>query len=197
VLLVSRKTINKHILLFKELGWVIYNSKTKYYQIKAFDKIREENNWEVRLSFPINLNNIQDIKAITGAVIYGYLHKDFWRKVKREKSVQIKGCTYYFLSPRFNYKKQYAPVSIYGVEAIFNISPATASRLKNSAAVKGFIKLKKNYSDISEDRLALRKLKKYNGLKQNIIYKKGKYREQLIDTTYPLFHFKKRKSLQS
>ncbi|ARV07583.1 hypothetical protein BTO04_13175 [Polaribacter sp. SA4-10] len=196
MLLINRKTLNKHILLCKELGWVIYNSKTTYYQIKAFDKIREENNWEVRLSFPINLNTIQDLKAITGAVIYGYLHKDFWRKVKREKSVQIKGCTYYFLSPRFNYKEQYAPVSIYGVEAIFNITPATASRLKNSAAKKGFIKLKKNYSDIIDDKYALQKGKKYNDLKQNIVYKKGKNREQLVDTTYPLFHFKKRKLLQ-
>jgi hypothetical protein len=110
--------------------------------------------------------------------------------------VQIKGCTYYFLSPRFNYKEQYAPVSIYGVEAIFNITPATASRLKNSAAKKGFIKLKKNYSDIIDDKSALLKGKKYNDLKQNIVYKKGKNREQLIDTTYPLFHFKKRKLLQ-
>jgi hypothetical protein len=195
VLLISKKTVNEHILFLKESGWIVYNSKTKYYQIKAFDKIRKENNWEVRLSFPINLNNIQNIQAITGAVIYGYLHKDFWRKVKREKSVQIKGCTYYFLSPKFNYKKQYAPVSIYGVNQLFNISTATASRLKNSALKEQYITLKKNYSEPIPGQAVLKEMVKLFETAPNLVYQKGKYRQQLIDTTYPNFHFKKRKSL--
>ena len=109
--------------------------------------------------------------------------------------MQIKGCTYYFFSPRFNYKEQYAPVSVYGVEAIFSISTATASRLKNSAAKKGFIKLKKNYSDPIEGQTLIKELKALFDATPNMVFKNGKYRQQLIDTTYPLFHFKKRKSL--
>jgi hypothetical protein len=109
--------------------------------------------------------------------------------------VQIKGCTYYFLSPKFNYKKQYAPVSIYGVNQLFNISTATASRLKNNAFKEGYIKLKKNYSDPVDGQILIKKLKALYDITPNIVYKKGKYREQLIDTTYPNFHFKKRKSL--
>jgi hypothetical protein len=195
VLLISRKTINAHILFLKELGWLAYNTKTKYYQIKAFDKIREEKDWEVRLAFQVNHSNIQNIQAITGAVIYGYLHKDFWKKVKRTKSVQIKGCTYYFLSPKFNYKKQYAPVSVYGVNQLFDISTATASRLKNSAFNERYIKLKKNYTEPVPGQSGIKEVKSMFDTASNLVYKYGKYRQQLIDTIYPNFHFKKRKSL--
>lgn len=109
--------------------------------------------------------------------------------------MQIKGCTYYFSSPRFNYKKQYAPVSIYGVNQLFNISTATASRLKKSAFKENYIKLKKNYSDPIEGQIVLKELVTLFDTAPNLVYQKGKYRQQLIDTTYPNFHFKKRKSL--
>jgi hypothetical protein len=148
------------------------------------------------LAFQISHSNIQNIQAITGAVIYGYLHKDFWRKVKRAKSVQLKGCTYHFLSPKFNYKKQYAPVSIYGVNQLFNISPATASRLKKSAFKEKYIKLKKNYSDPIVGQEVIKELITLFDSAPNLVYKNGNYRQQLIDTTYPDFDFKKRKSLQ-
>ena len=195
VLKTTRKTLNQHIQFLINAEWLVFNTKTKYYQIKAFDKIREEKNWCVRLAFQINHTNIQNIQAITGAVIYGYLHKDFWRKVKREKVVQIKGCTYCFLSPRFNYKEQYAPVSVYGVNQLFNISKATASRLKNSAFKERYIKLKKNYSDPIPGQSGIKEMVSLFETEPNLVYKKGKYRQQLIDTTYPLFNFKKRKSL--
>ncbi len=192
---VSRKTINKHIDFLKSLGWLVYNSKTEYYSIRAFDKLREENNWEVRLAFPINFKTYKELKAVTGAVIYGYLHKDFWRKVKSEKSVQIKESTYYFISPKFNYKQQPAPVSVNGVTDIFNISKATASRLKNYAFKSGFINLKKNYSENFVNKKAMQEWCNYNERNHNIVYVEGGYRLQFIDTVYPLFYFTKRKSL--
>lgn len=196
ILLITRKTLNIHIQFLINKQWLVFNKKTKYYQIKAFDKIREEKGWSVRLAFQVNHTNIQNIQAITGAVIYGYLHKDFWRKVKREKSVQIKECTYYFLSPKFNYKKQFAPVSIYGVKALFDISKATASRLKNNAAETGFIKLKKNYSDPLPGQSSVKELVSMFDPVPNLVYHNGKYRLQYIDTLYPNFHFKKRKSMK-
>ena len=195
VLQITRKTLNTHIQLLINKQWLILNTKTNFYQIKAFDKIREEKSWTVRLAFKVYHSNIQNIQAITGAVIYGYLHKDFWRKVKRKKVVQIKGCTYCFLSPRFNYKEQYAPVSVYGVNQLFNISTATASRLKNSAFKEKYIKLKKNYSDPIPGQSGIKEMVSMFETESNLVFKKGKYRQQLIDTTYPNFHFKKRKSL--
>lgn len=192
-----RKTLLRYIQLLLELNFLTYNERTRYYTINSFDKIRQFHDWEVRLAFPIDYSSYYKIKAVTGAVIYGYLHKDFWRKVKRKKSVQIKGSTYNFPSPSFNYKKQMAPVSVIGVSKIFKISIATASRLKTAAYKEGFIKLKKNFEDIKMDIPLLVQIHKYSDLNDNIVYHKDDYRLQLIDTVYPLFYFIKRTNLKT
>lgn len=192
-----RRTTNKYIKFLLELNFISYNAKTGYYSINSLDKIRQFHNWETRLAFPIDLTNYNKIQAVTGAVIYGYLHKDFWRYVKREKSVQIKGSTYHFLSNKFNYKKQYAPVSVIGVNKIFNISQATASRLKKAAYKEQFIKLKKNFGDIVANKQAMELYLEYNEKANNIVFHDGEYRLQLIDTVYPLFYFIKRTNLKT
>jgi hypothetical protein len=192
-----RKTTLKYLLFLQELAYIRFNEKTGFYAISSFDKIREFHDWKVRLAFPIDYSNYYKIKAVTGAVIYGYLHKDFWRKVKREKSVQLKGCTYYFLNPTFNYKKELAPVSVIGVHKIFNISVPTASRLKNAAHKEKFIKLKKNFSDTVVNKPLIDLYIEYNDLKNNVVFRDGEYRLQLIDTVYPLFYFKKRVKLKT
>jgi hypothetical protein len=193
----SRKTTKKHIKILLEKGWIVYNSKTGFYILKSFDQIRKENGFFVRLAFPIEISYYKKLRAITGAVIYGYLHKDFWRKVKSEKSVQIKGSTYHFPTPNFNYKKQYAPVSVIGVFKIFNISIPTASRLKNAAAKEKFIKLKKNYSEPLPNIKELNKILEYNDMNNNLVYHNDEFRLQYIDTIYPLFFFIKRKTLKT
>ena len=193
----TRTTTKKYIKLLSELEYIGYNYKTGYYILNSFDKIRSFHGWEVRLAFPIDYSSYYKIQAVTGAVIYSYLHKDFWRKVKREKSVQIKGSTYNFPTPTFNYKKQHAPVSVIGVNMIFDISNSTASRLKNAAAREQFIKLKKNYSKpILNLKMEKGMISMYD-LPENIIYKDGDYRFQLIDSIYPLFYFIKRKKLKT
>ena len=193
----SRKTTRKHIKILIAKGWIIQNSKTGFYILKSFDQIRKENNFFVRLAFPVELSYYKKIRAITGAVIYGYLHKDFWRKVKVKKSVQLKGSTYHFLSPTFNYKKQYAPVSVIGVFNIFKISIPTASRMKNAAAREEFIKLKKNFSEPLPNIKELCKILEYNDMNNNLVYHNEQYRLQCIDTIYPLFFFSKRKTLKT
>ena len=192
----SRKTTLKYIERLMSLGWIKKNQKTGYYIFVSFDKIRENNEWLNRLAFTIGFHNFNKLKAVSGAVIYGYLHKDFWRKVKKKKSVQIKGCTYYFLSPKFDYTKAPAPVSVYGLNKIFNISTATASRIKNAAANEQLISLKKNYTVQHLNAVAMHKYLEYNDSKHNLVYKNGKYVLQLIDTIFPLFYFSKRKSLK-
>lgn len=192
-----RKTTLRYIQLLLELKFLTFNERTGYYIINSFDKIRKFHDWKVRLAFPIDFSTYNKIQAVTGAVIYGYLHKDFWRKVKRKISVQIKGCTYNFPSPTFNYKKQLAPVSVIGVSKLFKISIATASRLKTAAHKEGFIKLKKNFEDIKIDVSLLVQIQKYNDLNDNIVFHKNDYRMQLIDTVYPLFYFLKRTRLKT
>lgn len=193
----TRATTNKYIGLLLELGYIKYNDKTNYFILNSFDKIRMFHGWEVRLAFPIDYSNYYKVKAVTGAVIYGYLHKDFWRKAKREKSVQIKGSTYNFPTSTFNYKAQYAPVSVIGVNIIFKISNSTASRLKKAAAEEQFIKLKKNFGEVIKNKKIMELNIKYNEAPNNMVFHKGKYRMQLIDTIYPLFDFIKRKKLKT
>ncbi|MFO8147175.1 MAG: hypothetical protein ACQEWG_12755 [Bacteroidota bacterium] len=193
----SRKTTLKYIGFLVKKGWLQYNVRTGYYIIKSFDRIREEYNWEVRLSFPVDFYSYRNIKAITGAILYGYLHKDFWRKVRRKKSVQIKGSTYHFLSTHFNYKEAPAPVSVLGTCSIFEISPSTASRLKNSAEKQKLLEVKKNYGDIVPNKKAMELCLEYNDKRNNIVFYQGNYRFQLIDTILPLFLFKKRKKLKT
>ena len=192
-----RKTSIRYIQLLQELKFLTYNERTRYFIINSFDKIRQFHDWKVRLAFPIDYSTYYKIQAVTGAVIYGYLHKAFWRKVKKKKSVQIKGCTYYFPFPTFNYKKQMAPVSVIGVVKIFKISKATASRLKAAAFKEGFIKLKKNYKDVIQYKHAMDLFLKYNDLRSNIVFHKKEYRLQMIDTVYPLFYFIKRTKLKT
>lgn len=192
-----RKTTLRYIQLLLELNFLGYNDKLKNYSINSFDKIRKFHDWKVRLAFPIDFSTYYKMQAVTGAVIYGYLHKDFWRNVKRKKSVHIKGSTYNFPTQTFNYKKQYAPVSVIGVNKIFNISIATASRLKTAALKAGFIKLKKNYEEIKIDVQLLVQIQKYNDFSDNIVFHKDDYKMQLIDTVYPLFYFLKRTKLKT
>jgi hypothetical protein len=193
----TRKTTLNYIQFFIKKGWIHYNARTGYYILKSFDRIRMENNWKVRLAFPVTFKNYQNIKAITGAVLYGYLHKDFWRKVRRRKSVQIKGSTYHFLSPNFNYQEAAAPISLSGINKIFGLSVPTASRLKARAGSQELIKITKNYGSVIPHRRAMELCLKYNELENNLVFHQGEYRLQLIDTILPLFLFTKRKKLKA
>ena len=190
----SRKTTKRYISKLLDLNFLSYNSKTNYYIIRSFYNIRAIHNLESRLAFPIGYYNYQKLDAVTGAVIYGYLHKDFWKKVKREKSVQIKGCTYNFQSPTFNFNNHFAPVSVYGVQQIFDIPIATASRLKTAAKKEKYIKVNHNFEQITRNEAATLK---YNKLKKDVLrFRKGNYYLQAIDTVCPLFYFKKQKKVE-
>lgn len=193
----SRKTTKQYIRTLIKLRFISYNQRTGYYLLRSFDKIRADKSWEVRLAFPVDYSNCSDINAVTGAVIYGYLHKDFWRKVKREKSVTISGFTFNFPSVNFNYKDKPAPVSVIGINQIFDISIATASRLKKSAVEAGLIKVIQNYSEpIKDKEMAMMSLK-YIEKAQNVMFIKNAYRLRLIDTIYPRFYFTKRTNLKT
>jgi len=174
-----RKTSLGYIEFLREKGWLFYNQKTGYYLLKSFERIRRENNWEVGLAFPIDSSSYRNIKAVTGAVIYGYLHRDFWRKLKRKKSVRLKGRTYHFLSPKFNYQEKPAPA---------------ATKLKNEALRHKLLFVQKNYSVGIPNKKAMELCIKYQqGAPNTMVFRDGANRFQLIETVYPLFHFKKLK----
>lgn len=193
----SRKTTLRYITLLLEINFIRINYTTGFYLINSFENIRQFHGWESRWAFSVSLSNFTKVKAITGAIIYGYLHKDFWRKVKREKSVQIRGCTYHFPQDSSNLINKYAPVSVIGVNKIFDISIATASRLKKAAQKEGYIKVKKNFEKtFTEDKTVLFLFNKYNDFKDNLVYRDGEYKLQSIDTICPQFYFQKRIKLE-
>jgi len=195
---VTTRTIRSQIKKIIELGWIRINTKTQYYILSSIDNIRVNNGWVTRASIEIYFEDIHCIRAILGAALYGYLHKDFWRKVKREKSVLLKGNTYHFLSPSFNYKNQFAPVSVIGVHKIFNISQAKASRIKKLASNAGYIKVKKKFKKIGLSKMDVVYSKKYDtNNSQNIIFKNKSYYLQQIDHIRPFFDIRKRKKLET
>lgn len=189
------RQVSSHIDKLLRLKWLRRNSVTGYYQICSFDKLRVENDWESRASVECCLKDLTNIRAFIGGVIYTYLHKSFWRRVKKEKSVQLKGSTYHFLFPSFNFKMSYAPIAITGVNKMFNISISKASYLKREAARCGYIKLKKNYSETVVSKADLKVLTKYDDFQKNIVFHKGKYCLQLIDSILPQMPIRKRKKL--
>ena len=198
ILDVNKKTIEANVKKLLELNWIRLNEKTNYYLLYSFDRIRKMECWDSRASIEFYPNDIFRVQAVLGAALYGYLHKDFWRKVKKEKNVQIKQRTYHFLFPSFNFKLESAPVSVNGVKEIFNISKAKASRIKNLANKERLITIEKTFIQLDISKFELEGLKQYSDFNTNsIVYKNGKYHLQGIDHITPLFPIRKRKKLET
>jgi len=198
VLKVHPKTIRANAKRLIKLNWIRLNIKTNYYLIHSFDRLRKDNNWKSRASIEINANNVYNIRAILGAALYGYLHKDFWRKVKKEKFVQIKQRTYHFLFSSFNFKLKAAPIAVNGINALFNISQAKASRIKTIAADQNLIEVQKTFTKIKISKFCLDGLKQYTSIcTSNIVFREGNYYVQEIDHIIPLFPIRKRKKLET
>ena len=160
---IGRKTTNKYLDFFIKKSWIYYNPKTKYYILKSFDRIRKENKWQNRLAFPVGYHNYQQVKAVTGAVLYSYLHRGFWKRLAKRKSVQIMGSTYNFPHTRFNFKRKPAPVSVSWVSNFFKISQASASIYKSEAEKCFYLNVKKNYGAMVHDKTSMLKSLKYDG----------------------------------
>ncbi|MDX1751852.1 MAG: hypothetical protein R3259_01590 [Salinimicrobium sediminis] len=148
------------------------------------------------MAIPVNFKSYRKLKAVTGAVIFGYLHKDFHRKLRKKKSVLVKGGTYNFQPDSFLRMSQTAPVSVYGAANLFNISVSTASRLKLAAEKEKLLEVKKNFGDRTLNKRMVELCLKYNDMNNEIVYNRGGYRIQLIDSVFPLFLFVRRKKLK-
>lgn len=191
----SEKTMKSYVRFFEAKGWLRLNSKTGYYLIKSFDRIREENDWRMRCAILLLPLDLYRLKALIGAGVYAYLHSIYLKRQREKESVQKKGRTYHFLLSGRGRKKA-VPVSVNGVEKIFKISKASASRLKRAAVKEKLIKAKKNYSKPVSKEMGKWSLK-YSDLPQKIVYRRRRHRLQLIDTITPLFSFTRRKKMKT
>ncbi|MCC8358361.1 hypothetical protein [Salinimicrobium sediminilitoris] len=191
----SEKTMKSYVRFFEEKGWLRLNTKTGYYLIKSFDRIRDENEWRSRSAILMLPFDLYRLKAFIGAGIFAYLHSIYLKRQREKESVQKKGRTCHFLLSGRSRKKA-VPVSVNGVEKIFKISKAIASRLKRAAEKERLLKIKKNYSrPISKE--TVRWCLKYSGLPQKIVYRRRRHRLQLTDTITPLFSFTRRKKMKT
>jgi len=191
----SKTPVMNLVTELKELDWIRLNERTGFYIIRSFDKLRDEYGWDSRVSTLMTLSSINNLNAYIGASLYTYLHKIFWKKVKREKSVRLKGCTYHFLSPTFNYKGQPAPIATTGVEALYEISKSKASRLKIAAFKSKLITLKKVYQKQDHTSHEIKLMIKYDLIPRHVSKFKGSFYLQSIDLITPRIDLVKRRSL--
>ncbi len=134
--------------LYKKLiekKWVVENQKTGFVIIRSFSIFESELNSVSRLGYEIHFDELKKFRAVTGAVVFGYLHRLFWRNLFKKKSVQIKGCTYDLPKGKFRfYLDRKVPIALSGVQKILGISIKKASEIKHFA-------LKYNYLDIDKN----------------------------------------------
>jgi len=193
----KQKSLKKNIHQLQELKWLRHNSATGYYQIHSFDRLREKNDWPTRSGIVCYFDDLNHIFAIEGAALYIYLYKDFWRKVKRDKVVRIKGRTYHSLPGTFHSKGRFAPVATTGVNALFDISISKASRLKHAAIKAGFIEVIKDFKELPIKPSEINLVRKYFTNEPNLVILKDKVCLQLIDLILPNIPFKKRHKLKT
>ncbi|AEA42447.1 hypothetical protein [Fluviicola taffensis] len=182
------RSLNANIERLKEIGWLKQNSVTGYYQILSIHKLREQNDWASRAGIEADFKGVFSIPPILGFAIYTYLYIDFWRKVKRDKSVRLKGRTYHFIPSSSKSFTEFAPIATTGVKALFGISTKKASFLKHEASSGGFISVKKDYEDLPYSYSMIKRLVRSESIVPNVRKIKGKYQLQLIDQILPHKH---------
>ncbi len=198
-LLKNEKTVISNFDKCVDLGWIEYDTEYNFYRIISFEKIRVQNNWELRRAFPFSYEHLVDIRAVLGAVIFTQLYKSYLKKYfpKRRSNVLLRESA--SKSPAFFYdKKRYAEISVLSVKRFFNLTLNKATRIKKLAADLGLIEVKKQYYKLNPDQVyAAKKGAEFSGAKQNIIFRNGNCYLQLIDKIYTELYFKRRKKLET
>lgn len=190
------RQVRRQLKEMQELSWVRYNTTTGYYILCSFDQLRISNSWKTRSAMPVYFNDLNRLSAIIGAAVYTYLYNAFRRKLKREGSVRIQGRTYHSMSASLFSKGGLAPVATTGLNALFNISVAKASRLKKAAVKEGLIQVIKDFVPKNCNPNELELIKKYSEA-PNLRMFQGKVSLQQIDLIYPLIKLKKRQRLKT
>jgi hypothetical protein len=192
---ISTKTIKQHIQKLSEIHWMKRNTKTGFYHINSFERIRAHYGWESRASLLCEFKDIQNVYGFIGGAIYTYQFYDFWRKVRKERIVRIMGRAYNFLSSSFNFREHHAPVATTGIEALYGIPQKKASRLKIAAIKSNTIKVKKDFQKLDLSFSEIKLMMKFGYLPPRVKQLKGEFYLQSIDLILPLKHIKKRPKL--
>lgn len=193
---VTPQTIKNNIKKLLDLQWIEYDEYYKYYRVKSFDKLRENNNWEQRRAVPLFFNQLSYTRAFLGAVLYLQLYKNYCRKNNRKRHVLKSESANKPLSS--SYHKQKAQISVKSIKQIFKTSICKASRLKKLAANMNLLEVEKQYFKLSNNQVyAAKKSAQYREENINIIFREDGYYIQLIDLIYTDMFLKRRKKLET
>lgn len=194
----TSKTIKSNFKKVQALGWLYYDNEFKYYRLYALDKIRENNNWQLRRAFPFNYKDLTHIRASLGAILYTQLYKTYCRKYLKRSSNVLKSRS---ASEPIAFScdiKKYAEVSVLSVKAFYGLTINKAVRLKQEAQKQGLIEVKKQYFKINKDEAYVsKKGAEYRDESQNVVFINGEYYLQLIDRIYSELYFKRRKKIET
>ena len=193
------KTIENNFKRLLELGWLDYDEEYKYWRIHSFDRIREDNYWGQRRAYCFKYQDLCNVQATLGAIIYTQAYKSYCRKYyKRKSNVLRKRSADKSFTPSCDTNRPFAQVSVIIINKFYGISINKAVRLKQKAEKHDLIIVKKQYYALAKDQVYA--AKKSNHLRDepmNIVYRNGKNYIQLIDRIYSDLYFKKRKKLET
>ena len=140
---VTDRTIQRQVNSLLALGWLQKNTKNGYFLIRGWSLFKNQIQSVTRLSYELSFNEINNMRAVIGAVIFGYLHRLYWRKQIRLGSVSIKGGTSKVPRGLFRYlMKDGAPIALSGVEKVLGIPKRKAQHLKELAEKFQYIETK-------------------------------------------------------
>lgn len=182
----DKRPLNRSINKMVQLGWIRKNDKTGYFLLKSFKNISIAEVINTKEKIRCSVDELESFNGFLGGIVFSYLHKKFWRWVKRERSVSIKGETYHSLSPSLNPKNEFAPIATTGIEALLKISRSKASDLKREAVKHEFIKVKKSFHRIEHPKEVVKELQRIGELPKNIKTKDNVCYLQSIDLVLPL-----------
>lgn len=189
----SVKTVWAGIYSLLNKGWITHSTKSGYYFIRSYERIRELEGFSKRTGAEFNFKDIKNFKGfLVGAIISQLIavqKKKEWLSVTERKKG---GSKTVIGNPHLYY-----PVANDALAKILGASVSTAYEWKQLARKQGYIKIRRKYRKLDYlDAGNINGFKKYGGIPAGrICFREGQYYEQLPDTVYSKIVLKSRKKL--
>ena len=191
----GERSVERYLQLLINREWIGYNPKSKVYFIKAFDKIRRLENFRTRTAAVFSLQDLDKIKAFCSGVLFAYIYKvSLFREKKKKAASHMQNAS----KPSAS-SLTFFPIATTGIESLFNISKAKASRLKHLAAQSNYLEFKHQYKDLNipkEQHKHFLSVAEPN-LAEKVVVKEGRIPLQLPDLIYPYITLSYRRKLKT
>ncbi len=138
--LTSERGVKNNLRQLVKKNWVGYSSRSGYYFVRGFDKIREMYHLPSRTSAEFKVEDIRQFKGFAVAAKIGYLINR--QKRKRRATELKKGSSNHIARQSLSYY----PVANKALGNVLGISLSTAYQLKQMAVVAGYIDIRKTWT---------------------------------------------------